>query len=89
MPETEIREAWVAALTYAAGITTRRNRNHIHNHIQGRYEKMKCLSIQLAGHEFVKAFPNKEKTMDKHPDWKGDGVAVWEHEFEEKNTGSR
>ena len=33
---------------------------------------MKCLSIQLAGHQFVKAFPNKEKTEKKHPDWKGD-----------------
>ena len=37
----------------------------------------------------MKAFPNKEKTMDKHPDWKGDGVAVWEHEFDDKDKGSR
>lgn len=51
--------------------------------------KMKCLSIQLVGHEFVRAFPNKEKTLDKHPDYKGDGVAVWIREFKEKDARSQ
>ena len=36
----------------------------------------KYLSIKLAGHDFVTAFPN-QKTKPEQPDFKGDGVAVW------------
>lgn len=39
----------------------------------------KYLDIKLAGHEFVRAFLNKEKT-GKQPDFKGDGIAVWVRE---------
>ena len=37
----------------------------------------KYLDIKIVGHEYIKAFPNKEKTKDIQPDFKGDGVAVW------------
>jgi len=40
----------------------------------------KYLSIKLAGHDYVKAFPNKDKTAPNQPDFKGDGVAVWVQE---------
>ena len=43
----------------------------------------KYLSIKLAGHDFVTAFPN-EKTADNQPDYKGDGVAVWIREKQEE-----
>ena len=39
-------------------------------------EGEKYLSIKLAGHEFVTAFPN-QKTKPEQPDFKGDGIAVW------------
>ena len=37
----------------------------------------KYLSIKLVGHDYVKAFPNKDKVNPAEPDFKGDGVAVW------------
>jgi len=37
----------------------------------------KYLTIKLVGHDYVAAFPNKEKKDDKEPDFKGNGVAVW------------
>lgn len=37
----------------------------------------KFLSIKLAGHDFVTAFPNKNKKKEDEPDFKGDGIAVW------------
>lgn len=37
----------------------------------------KFLSIKLIGHDFVVAFPNKNKKKDDEPDFKGDGIAVW------------
>ena len=37
----------------------------------------KYLSIKMAGHDFVVAFPNKDKGKVEQPDFKGDGVAVW------------
>lgn len=40
-------------------------------------EGEKYLSVKLAGHEYVAAFPNKNKKTDKEPDFKGDGIAVW------------
>lgn len=43
----------------------------------------KRLSIKLAGHDFVTAWENNDKKEgDKTPDFKGDGVAVWVHEYE-------
>lgn len=38
---------------------------------------MKYLDIKITGHEFIRAFENREKKDAKHPDFKGDGVAVW------------
>ena len=40
----------------------------------------KYLSIKLIGHEYIKAFPNKDKVNSNEPDLKGDGVAIWIHE---------
>lgn len=37
----------------------------------------KYLSIKLVGHDYVKAFPNKDKENSNEPDFKGDGIAVW------------
>lgn len=39
----------------------------------------KFLTVKLAGHMPVTAFPNKEKKADNQPDFKGDGIAVWIH----------
>lgn len=35
------------------------------------------LSIILLGGLRIAAFPNKNKTDNKQPDYKGDGVAIW------------
>ena len=36
------------------------------------------LTISILGNQIkLTAFPNKEKTEAKQPDFKGDGVAVW------------
>jgi len=43
----------------------------------------KFLSIKLVGHEYVSAFKNEDKEGNQ-PDYKGDGVAVWIREYEEK-----
>ena len=43
----------------------------------------KRLTIKTVGHEYVYAFEN-QKGNDKQPDFKGDGVAVWVNEVEEK-----
>lgn len=48
----------------------------------------KYLDVKLAGHEFVRAFPNKEKKDLKHPDYKGDGIAVWVREVKPKQEKS-
>ena len=48
----------------------------------------KRLSIKLVGHDYVPAFPNKRKTSDPKdanlPDYTADGVAVWVHEYDDK-----
>ena len=44
----------------------------------------KYLSIKLAGHDFVTAFPNPKKEKPNQPDFKGDGIAVWVKVFEGK-----
>lgn len=36
----------------------------------------KYLDVKLVGHEFVRVFPNKDKTGNQ-PDFKSDGCAVW------------
>ncbi len=41
---------------------------------------MKYVSIKIVGHERIVAFENTDKKTDKHPDYKGDGVAVWLNE---------
>lgn len=45
---------------------------------------MKYLKIKLVGHEPVYAEENAEKSNDKQPDFKGDGVAAWTNEREEE-----
>lgn len=40
----------------------------------------KYLSIKLAGHDYLAAFPNKNKKKETEPDFKGDGIAVWVRE---------
>ena len=40
-------------------------------------EGEKYLTIKIIGHDFINAFPNKEKSNDSQPDFKADGVAVW------------
>jgi hypothetical protein len=41
-----------------------------------KMENEKYLSIKIAGHNYINAFKNKDKTGNQ-PDYKGDGVAVW------------
>ena len=41
--------------------------------------KKESLSIKLAGHDYVTVWPNEQKTEAKHPDYKGNGAAVWIH----------
>ena len=45
---------------------------------------MKYIDIKIVGHEYIRAFENKEKTKDKHPDYKADGVGIWMKESKEK-----
>lgn len=44
----------------------------------------KYLDIKIVGHDFIRAFPNKEKTKETQPDFKADGVAVWIREVKDK-----
>jgi len=44
---------------------------------------MKYVAIKIVGLERIKAFENTEKTDDKQPDFKADGVAVWLNESRE------
>ena len=44
----------------------------------------KYLSIKIVGHDYIVAFPNKEKTNPEQPDFKSDGVAVWVREKQEE-----
>lgn len=44
----------------------------------------KYLDIKIIGHDFVRAFPNKNKTKDDQPDFKSDGIGVWVREIKEK-----
>jgi hypothetical protein len=37
----------------------------------------KYLSIKIIGHDYIPAYPNKDKKNENEPDFKGDGVAVW------------
>lgn len=55
----------------------------------------KYISIKIVGHDWIKAFPNKNKEGNQ-PDYKGDGVGVWIQEKKqikdivlEKNDGNR
>lgn len=43
----------------------------------------KYLDIKIVGHDYIRAFPNENKKEPKHPDFKGDGVAVWVREKKE------
>jgi len=46
----------------------------------------KYLSIKIVGHDFIKAFPNKDREDNKkQPHFKGDGVAVWVQEKQSKD----
>jgi H2-forming N5,N10-methylenetetrahydromethanopterin dehydrogenase-like enzyme len=45
----------------------------------------KYLTIRMAGHSDVKAFPNKDRS-DNQPHFKGDGVAVWVNEKKAAET---
>jgi len=47
---------------------------------------MKYLDIKITGHEFIRAFENAGKKEAKHPDYKGDGVAVWVRQSKPKET---
>ena len=49
----------------------------------------KYLDIKLVGHEFVRAFPNKEKKSEKSPDYQADGIAVWVREVKPKAPESK
>lgn len=40
-------------------------------------EGEKYLNIKIVGHDYIAAFPNKEKKNDNEPDFKGNGVAIW------------
>lgn len=44
----------------------------------------KYLRIKMIGHEYINAYLNIDKKSDKHPDFKGPGVAVWIKEVREK-----
>ena len=46
--------------------------------------KKERLSVKLVGHDYVVAFPNDKKTKANEPDFVGDGIAIWKHEYEEK-----
>ena len=35
------------------------------------------LQVKIVGHDFITAFPNKEKSKANQPDFKADGIAVW------------
>ena len=48
----------------------------------------KQLDIVVLGQIRLKAFSNSEKKTDKHPDFKGNGVAVWINEMKEKEVYS-
>lgn len=41
---------------------------------------MKYVTIHVVGHCPIKAFENEKKETSRHPDYKGDGVAVWVNE---------
>lgn len=49
-------------------------------------EGEKYLSIQLLGSVQVAAFKNKNKKTDKHPDYVGNGIAIWISEKKGKDT---
>ncbi len=49
---------------------------------------MRYVKIQLVGHEPITAFENESKESDRHPDFKGDGVAVWINEAREKSDAT-
>ena len=44
----------------------------------------KYLSIKIVGHDYVKAWKNEERSKPNQPHYKGDGVAVWIHEYKEE-----
>ena len=44
----------------------------------------KYLSIKIVAHNYIPAFKNEKKTEEKHPDFVGDGVAVWVREYQEQ-----
>jgi hypothetical protein len=46
---------------------------------------LEYLNIKIVGHGTIKAFPNKKKTEDKHPDFVSNGVAVWKATSRSKN----
>lgn len=43
-------------------------------------EGEKYLYIQMTGHTPMTVFPNRNKKSEREPDYKCNGVAVWEHE---------
>lgn len=44
----------------------------------------KYLWIKVLGNIDLRAYPNKGKASDKHPDYKGEGVAVWVRKKKER-----
>jgi hypothetical protein len=42
------------------------------------------LSIRYPGMNFINVWVNDKKTKPEHPDFVGNGVAVWKRSFEEK-----
>lgn len=55
--------------------------------IGGNNKKMvlkKRYSIKLVGHDYVTAWENDKKVAGSNePDLKGDGVAIWVHDYED------
>ena len=50
---------------------------------------MKYLNICIDGRSPIKAYENSQKKSEKHPDFKGDGVAVWVNEGRQKLDGEK
>ena len=45
----------------------------------------KFLCIKVVGHDYIYAFPNKDK-KGKEPDFKSEGVAVWVRQKTKQGT---
>jgi len=49
------------------------------------------LNIKIVGHEWIKAFPNKEgkEKNPNAPDFKADGIAVWKQKKKQPQEDSK